>query len=193
MLKDPLPSSELMPIDSSSDSRESQTPSPAKPPPAPPVHQHQPKKVKPEPSKRKIVHIVEEESEMESRPKRQKPLSSDSSIEIDEVQSPPKAPHGQSTKAKPVAKSLAAKTRGQGKKTQKVKSKAYMEDSDDYMEGIEGAQKGKEKHTEAIGELIKFMSIYTVLSKTWQSTPSIQSHPAQLTTRKRLSLHPPRW
>lgn len=155
------PSSELTSIDDSSDSAQgSPSPSPTKPPPAPPVRQRQSKKIVTEPSKRKLVHVVEEESETESRPKRQKPQSSDTSIEVGDVQPAPKT---RAAKAKPVAKSRT--TRSTTKKKTQAKSKEYVEDSDDNMEGNEGPPQGKEEHTEVIGEWFILSYLSVVLSQ----------------------------
>lgn len=159
-----MPSSELTPLEDSSDSA-SATPSPAKPPP-----KRQPKKI-PEPPKRKI-HVVSpgtEESDAESPPKRLKPPSpaSDSSIEVGEVQpQPPKAPRARSTsRAQPAKKTAAGKsgvvnTRSQSKsnKAKKIKSNEFVEDSDYNMEGT--AQDDK-----AAGAYITFFFLSTELTK----------------------------
>lgn len=78
-------------------------------------------------------------------------------MEISEVQPAPKASRAASSKAKPAGKlkSVAPKTRSAMKKSQKAKSKEFVEDSDDNM--------GKEEETEVIGESIIFPSLSNVL------------------------------
>lgn len=106
--------------------------------------------------KRKLELATEEQGpETESQPKRQKAPSSDSSMEISEVKPAPK-PSNAASKAKSKAGGKTAgvtslKTRSQARHTQmqKIKSTSYVVDSDDGMEGIEGAQ---EDHKQVIGE-----------------------------------------
>lgn len=150
-LPDALPSSELTPIEDSSDSQMS-SPSPQHPP-TPPVRQRATKKAA---EKRKLELATEEQGpETESQPKRQKAPSSDSSMEISEVKPAPK-PSNAASKAKSKAGGKTAgvtslKTRSQARHTQmqKIKSTSYVVDSDDGMEGIEGAE---EDHKQVIGE-----------------------------------------
>lgn len=132
-LQDPLPSSELTPIEDSSD---------FSPPPVPQSTKGA--------SKRKVG----EGSEAEGRSKRQKaPLSDSSSVEISEIMPAPKPSGKSKTKAAGTAgvptASVPSKTRKQPKRTTKSKQ---IVDSDDEIKGIEGAQRVKQEHEEAIGE-----------------------------------------
>lgn len=149
-LEDATPSSHLTPIKDSSNLKMSSAF--AQHLSAATVPQRQTKKPA---AKRKLTHATEEEgSETESRPKRQKPPSSDSSMEISEVQPAPK-PSPAASKGKAVKKSVSGpplKTRSQSKKAQKPKSKPYVVDSEDDAEGVEGAQELKEQHKQDIGE-----------------------------------------
>lgn len=127
-LQDPLPSSELTPIEDSSD---------FSPPPVPQSTKGA--------SKRKVG----EGSEAEGRSKRQKaPLSDSSSVEISEIMPAPKPSGKSKTKAAGTA-SVPSKTRKQPKRTTKSKQ---IVDSYDEIDEIVGSQRVKQEHEEAIGE-----------------------------------------